>query len=407
MDDEFVGQIDQLLLEAEQRLQPDKPTSALATSVLTRPTKLETPAVSSKEPVSKTSLAVRDASKPILPTQKGDSAGANWFDMPKTDLTTEMKRDWQILRMRNILDPKHQRKNLQSEPPKYSQVGEIIAGPTDYYSARLTRKERKRNLLEEAMSTRDDVKMKTKYAGIQKNKTSGKRAFYQNLVVKPWIVQRTQATLATPNEKLPNSIAPQEDESEPSARYPRSIQALHLKPLKREAEYGIPSCDLQLRSFSLQPLVFFTDFALRAAYYLGLPASGPVPLPRITQRWTVPRSHFIFKKSQENFERITLRRLIQIKDGNPETVQLWLAYLRKHQYYGVGMKANMWEFGEPGEGKAMDETLEKEVEKLDEAWSHMGQTQAIGNATKVEELLSSRKLKQAAGLREPPTTGTS
>lgn len=71
------------------------------------------------------------------------------------------------------------------------------------------------------------------------------------------------------------------------------------------------------------------------------------------------------------------------------------------------MKANMWEFGEPGEGKAMDEALEKEVEKLDEAWSHMGQTQAIGNATKVEELLSSRKLKQAAGLREPPTTGTS
>lgn len=117
-----------------------------------------------------------------IPVQKGDSAGANWFDMPKTDLTTEMKRDWQILRMRNILDPKHQRKNLQSEPPKYSQVGEIIAGPTDYYSARLTRKERKRNLLEEAMSTRDDVKMKTKYAGIQKRKTSGKRAFYQNLV---------------------------------------------------------------------------------------------------------------------------------------------------------------------------------------------------------------------------------
>lgn len=69
MDDEFEGQIDQLLLEAEQRLQPNKPASALATSVLTRLTKLDTPAVSSKEPVSNTNLAVRDASKPILPTQ--------------------------------------------------------------------------------------------------------------------------------------------------------------------------------------------------------------------------------------------------------------------------------------------------------------------------------------------------
>jgi ribosomal protein S10 len=88
---------------------------------------------------------------------------------------------------------------------------------------------------------------------------------------------------------------------------------------------------------------FFADFAIRAAYYLNLPVSGPVPLPRIVERWTVPRSNFVHKKSQENFERITLRRLIQIKDGNPQSVQAWLAFLRKHAFYGVGMKANIWE----------------------------------------------------------------
>lgn len=49
------------------------------------------------------------------------------------------------------------------------------------------------------------------------------------------------------------------------------------------------------------------------------------------------------KKSQENFERITLRRLIQIKDGHPEVVEIWLAFLKKHAYYGVGMKANVYE----------------------------------------------------------------
>lgn len=49
-------------------------------------------------------------------------------------------------------------------------------------------------------------------------------------------------------------------------------------------------------------------------------------------------------KSKENFERITLRRLIQIQDGHPETVQAWLAFLQKHAYHGVGMKANVWEF---------------------------------------------------------------
>lgn len=141
---------------------------------------------------------------------------------------------------------------------------------------------------------------------------------------------------------------------------------------------------------------------MRAAYYLGLPASGPVPLPRITERWTVPRDHFIFKKSQENFERITVRRMIQIKDGNPESVQLWLAYLRKHQFYGVGMKANVWEFSENGGGQSM-EVSEEKLKELESTWAHLGQTKTIGTAEKVDQLLSSRKFKEASGLRRAPT----
>lgn len=137
-------------------------------------------------------------------------------------------------------------------------------------------------------------------------------------------------------------------DSRAAPRLPRNVQAIYLKPLRREAEYGVPSCDLQLRSYSVRNLEFFADFALRAAYYLNLPAFGPVPLPRITERWTVPKSNFIHKKAQENFERITMRRLIQIKDGNPETVELWLAFLKKHAYYGIGMKANVWEYNELG-----------------------------------------------------------
>jgi small subunit ribosomal protein S10 len=105
---------------------------------------------------------------------------------------------------------------------------------------------------------------------------------------------------------------------------------------------------------------------MRAAYYLGLPAKGPVPLPQITERWTVPRSPFIHKKSQENFERKTLRRLIQIQDGHPEVVQAWLAYLEKRVYYGIGMKANTYEFEDFDVLKSMDENVklfEKEAEE--------------------------------------------
>lgn len=140
----------------------------------------------------------------------------------------------------------------------------------------------------------------------------------------------------------------EEDELGELSRMPRNVQAFYLQPLRRVAKYGVPSCDLQLRSYSIRPLESFCDFALRAAYYLGLPAHGPVPLPKIIERWTVPKSNFIHKKSQENFERITRRRLIQIKDGHPETVQIWLAFLRKHQQAAVGMKANLWEFSSIG-----------------------------------------------------------
>ncbi|KAL9587552.1 MAG: hypothetical protein Q9212_000129 [Teloschistes hypoglaucus] len=179
-------------------------------------------------------------------------------------------------------------------------------------------------------------------------------------------------------------------------RMPRSVQAVYLKPLKRKAVHGIPSCDLQLRSYNVRNVEFFADFALRAAYYLHLPALGSVPLPRITERWTVPRSNFIFKKSQENFERITLRRLIQIQDGHPETVGLWLAFLRKHAYYGVGMKANVWEHDGLGVGKTMDISLENLKQTLEPRWAHFGRRKNLATSERVYEMMSNETFRQAS-----------
>lgn len=129
--------------------------------------------------------------------------------------------------------------------------------------------------------------------------------------------------------------------------------------MRRKAEHETPVCNLQLRSYSVRNLEAFADFALRAAYYLNLPAKGPVPLPRITERWTVPRANFIFKKSQENFERITLRRLIQIQDGHPQSVAIWLGFLQKYSYYGIGMKANVFEHGPLSVAENMDKDAQR------------------------------------------------
>ena len=163
------------------------------------------------------------------------------------------------------------------------------------------------------------------------------------------------------------------DDDNPVRRLPRSVQAVYLRPLKRQAQYGVPACDLQLRSYSVRNVEFFADFALRAAYYLNLPAAGPIPLPRITERWTVPRSNFIFKKSQENFERITLRRLIQVQDGHPETIEIWLAFLRKHAYHGVGMKANIWSYESLGWHKHYQiSAVTKGANRIHRNWENYG-----------------------------------
>ncbi|KAK4090114.1 hypothetical protein PCL_00062 [Purpureocillium lilacinum] len=170
--------IEELLKEAEHRLRgSDAPAlpSPVAQPIAVQPT--------TKKAAPREALSVRPAqSRPATNASKKDTAGPNWFGLPKTDLTPEFKRDWQLLRMRGLLDPKHQKKALRSAPPEYSQVGEVIAGPADYYSARLSRKDRKRTIFEEVAAAHDKEKLSGKYAGIQRNKTSGKKAFYQRLV---------------------------------------------------------------------------------------------------------------------------------------------------------------------------------------------------------------------------------
>ncbi|KAL7771512.1 hypothetical protein CFE70_001458 [Pyrenophora teres f. teres 0-1] len=180
-----------------------------------------------------------------------------------------------------------------------------------------------------------------------------------------------------PNGRSP--LDPQTAQALETLRTPLNVRAIHLRPLRRTPTHGVPTCDLQLRTYNIRGLVLFADFAVRAAYYMGLCARGPIPLPRITERWTVPRSNFIFKKSQENFERVTMRRLIQIQDGHPDVVKAWLAFLAKHQYHGVGMKANVWEF------EGLQSARRKVVEETDEVDVARRREGAV--LKKVEEIL--------------------
>ena len=59
---------------------------------------------------------------------------------------------------------------------------------------------------------------------------------------------------------------------------------------------------------------------VRTAEKTGASVSGPIPLPTKTQRWTVLRSPHFDKKSREQFELKTHKRVIDILDSKVQTV---------------------------------------------------------------------------------------
>ncbi|CAG8543208.1 19793_t:CDS:2 [Dentiscutata erythropus] len=111
------------------------------------------------------------------------TAGPGWFDMPKPELTPEIKRDLQIIKMRNVLDPKRfYKKDNSKSLPKYFQIGTVIEGPTEFYSSRLSRKERKKTIVDELMADEEAKKYyKRKFLEIQKTKQSGGKKHYKQL----------------------------------------------------------------------------------------------------------------------------------------------------------------------------------------------------------------------------------
>lgn len=80
------------------------------------------------------------------------TGGKDWYNIKSPELTEEVKRDLDILQMRNILDPKRFYKhNDRRAKPKHFQVGRIMDNAADFYSSRVPKKQRKGNLAEELL----------------------------------------------------------------------------------------------------------------------------------------------------------------------------------------------------------------------------------------------------------------
>lgn len=110
-----------------------------------------------------------------------------WFNLPKTDLTPELKRDLQLIKMRGVLDPhRHYKKdNGKMQAPEFSMVGTITEGATEFYSGRIENKKRKQTIVEEVLAAeQENGRFTRKYGDIQTKKASGKKGFYKALQAK-------------------------------------------------------------------------------------------------------------------------------------------------------------------------------------------------------------------------------
>jgi small subunit ribosomal protein S10 len=77
---------------------------------------------------------------------------------------------------------------------------------------------------------------------------------------------------------------------------------------------------IRLKAYDHRILDQSTREIVDTAKRTGADVAGPIPLPTVINRWTVLRSPHVDKKSREQFEMRTHKRLIDILEPTPDTV---------------------------------------------------------------------------------------
>lgn len=122
---------------------------------------------------------------------------------------------------------------------------------------------------------------------------------------------------------------------------PLNVELLQYKPLRVPKTHGHKVVELKFRSYEEPDIIRASEFAARAAYFLGIPCDQVKTLKTEKRLYTVIRSPFAQAKSKENFHRVTYNRGLTAYDASPEVVDLWLSYINKHSFEHVSYKAQI------------------------------------------------------------------
>ena len=100
----------------------------------------------------------------------------------------------------------------------------------------------------------------------------------------------------------------------------RAKQEQSPKYKAQSIEFMNEKIRIRLKAYDHRVLDQSTTEIVETAKRTGARVAGPIPLPTVKNKWTVLRSPHVDKKSREQFEIRTHKRLMDILDPTPQTV---------------------------------------------------------------------------------------
>lgn len=82
-----------------------------------------------------------------------------------------------------------------------------------------------------------------------------------------------------------------------------------------------PKLRIKLKSYDVRMLESSVSKVVGLLVKSGAQIKGPIPLPKKRKVYTVLRSNFKFKKSREQFERISYSRVIDVVETAAKTME--------------------------------------------------------------------------------------
>jgi small subunit ribosomal protein S10 len=101
---------------------------------------------------------------------------------------------------------------------------------------------------------------------------------------------------------------------------------------------------LYLKAFDFKILDQTVNKIINTSSKFGILISGPIRLPTKIKKFTVLRSPHIDKKSREQFEIRTHKRLLNIFNTKENTINTFLKYVEDNLPSGVNLKITLFSF---------------------------------------------------------------